>query len=214
VLFEGPPGTGKTFLAEIMAAQSGATFYLVTISSLGGRLVGESEQRLQAIYDDAATQHLSIIFIDEIDTITGHRDGDASSGSRLVNVFLTNMDGVSKVKNVITIGTTNRAGTIDHALRRPGRFDRELTFTYPAEQDRLDILMSGRHVTSGILDFVTVAANTQGWTAAELGAIWQHAGELAVRAERTAIWNDHFMMGFERADSSRAKKLKEASSSA
>lgn len=209
ILFDGPPGTGKTFLAQIMASQSNATFYLVSTAALGGRLVSESEQRLQRIYTDAASEDLSIVFIDEIDTLTGHRGNDQGNGSRLVNVFLTNMDGVNPPDNVITIGTTNLLDSIDHALRRPGRFDRQLTFTYPNVEDRVAILRARRHTTSGNLDYPQVAARTENWTAADLGAIWQHAGELTVISGRSAIRNDHFMMGFERAAAARTKRLKE-----
>lgn len=209
ILFDGPPGTGKTFLAQIMASQSNATFYLVSTAALGGRLVSESEQRLQRIYTDAASEELAIVFIDEIDTLTGHRGKDQGSGSRLVNVFLTNMDGVNAPDNVITIGTTNLLQSIDHALRRPGRFDRQLTFTYPDVEDRVAILHARPRTTSGDLDYARVAAETENWTAADLGAIWQHAGELTVISKRSAIRNDHFMMGFERAAAARTKRLKE-----
>ena len=199
VLFEGPPGTGKTFLAQIMAAQSGASFYLVTTASLGGRLVGESEERLEAIYEDAAKQTLSFIFIDEIEVLTKDRSGDQEHGSRLVNVFLTNMDGVKAPDNVITIGTTNRISDIDKALRRPGRFDREVAFRTPNHNDRIEILRSGSRKTIEPLDYKLVAEMTDGWTAADLEAIWQFAGELTVKSGRKAIFNDHFLMGYERA---------------
>ena len=100
ILFAGPPGTGKTFLAQIMAAQSKSAFYLVTTASLGGQLVGQSEERLEAIYEDAAKQEMSIIFVDEIDVLTKDRSNAYEHGSRLVNVFLTNMDGVGAPENV------------------------------------------------------------------------------------------------------------------
>lgn len=199
IIFEGPPGTGKTFLAEIMAAQCEATFYHVTTASLGGRLVSESEQRLEQIYADAADQEMSIIFVDEIDSLTKDRGGSQEHGSRLVNVFLTNMDGLSAATNVITIGTTNRVSDIDKALRRPGRFDRELTFRHPEFNDRLQILKSGDHRTSGNLDFVKIATNTDGWSAADLKSIWQYAGELTVECGRDFIYNDHFLRGFDHA---------------
>lgn len=207
ILFEGPPGTGKTYLAQIMAAQSGATFYLVTTASLGGRLVSESEQRLEAIYADAASKDMSIVFVDEIEVLTRERGSDQDHSSRLVNVFLTNMDGVNSADNVITIGTTNRVGDIDRALRRPGRFDREVTFRHPELSDRLAILSARHYSTTGDIDYQEVADKTAGWTAAELGAIWQHAGELTVIADRSSIHNDHFLMGFERARAARENRL-------
>ncbi|GAA4188532.1 AAA family ATPase [Gryllotalpicola kribbensis] len=207
ILFEGPPGTGKTFLAQIMAAKSGAMLYLVTTASLGGRLVSESEQRLESIYEDAARQDLSIIFIDEIEVLTRERGSEHDQGSRLVNVFLTNMDGMASHDNVITIGATNRVHDIDRALRRPGRFDREVSFRLPDSADRYSILTARRRVTTGGLDYAGVADATDGWTAADLEAIWKHAGELTVIAGRSAIRNDHFLMGFERARDARANRL-------
>lgn len=207
ILFEGPPGTGKTYLAQIMAAQSGATFYLVTTASLGGRLVSESEQRLEAIYADAASKEMSIVFVDEIEVLTRDRGSEQDHSSRLVNVFLTNMDGVNSADNVITIGTTNRVGDIDRALRRPGRFDREVTFRHPDLADRLAILSARPYSTAGDIDYQAVANETAGWTAAELGAIWQHAGELTVIADRNSIHNDHFLVGFERARTARDNRL-------
>lgn len=207
ILFEGPPGTGKTYLAQIMAAQSGATFYLVTTASLGGRLVSESEQRLEAIYADAASKEMSIVFVDEIEVLTRERGSEQDHSSRLVNVFLTNMDGVNSADNVITIGTTNRVGDIDRALRRPGRFDREVTFRHPDLADRLAILSARPYSTAGDIDYQAVADETAGWTAAELGAIWQHAGELTVIANRSSIHNDHFLVGFERARVARENRL-------
>ena len=207
ILFEGPPGTGKTHLAQIMAAKSKASFYLVTTASLGGRLVSESEQRLEAIYRDAASKVMSIVFIDEIDVLTQERGTDQGQNSRLVNVFLTNMDGVNSASNVITIGTTNRIADIDRALRRPGRFDREISFRHPNRLDRATILRGRAYRTSGDLDYEYVADATSGWTAAELGAIWQHAGDLTVISNRDSIYNDYFLMGFERAQSARQKRL-------
>lgn len=117
------------------------------------------------------------------------------------------MDGVSAPDNVITIGTTNRVDDIDKALRRPGRFDREVTFRNPNREDRLAILTSQSRKTADNLDYEAVADATEGWTAAELGAIWQHAGELTVIAERNNIYNDYFLMGFERAQTARTRRL-------
>lgn len=208
ILFEGPPGTGKTYLAQIIAARSDATFYLVTTAALGGRLVGESEQRLEAVYADAAKNDLSIVFIDEIEVLTRERGSEQDHSSRLVNVFLTNMDGANSAKNVITIGATNRVDDIDRALRRPGRFDREVSFRHPDLEDRRAILSSAVHKTAGQIDYETVAQETYGWTAAELGAIWQYAGEMAIIANRTAIFNDHFLLGFERAQNARENRMK------
>lgn len=203
ILFAGPPGTGKTFLAQIMAAQSGSAFYLVTTASLGGQLVGQSEERLEAIYEDAAKQEMSIIFVDEIDVLTKDRSNAYEHGSRLVNVFLTNMDGVGAPENVLTIGATNRISDIDRALRRPGRFDREVYFRLPNQMDRLEILKSRTPTLANDIDFDKISSQTEGWTAAELRSILQYSGELAVIEGRSRIYNDHFLLGFEKATAAR-----------
>ena len=203
ILFAGPPGTGKTFLAQIMAAQSGSAFYLVTTASLGGQLVGQSEERLEAIYEDAAKQEMSIIFVDEIDVLTKDRSNAYENGSRLVNVFLTNMDGVGAPENVLTIGATNRISDIDRALRRPGRFDREVYFRLPNQMDRLEILKSRTPTLANDIDFDKISSQTEGWTAAELRSILQYSGELAVIEGRSRIYNDHFLLGFEKATTAR-----------
>lgn len=117
------------------------------------------------------------------------------------------MDGVDSPTNVITVGTTNRVGDIDRALRRPGRFDRELTFRSPDLEDRKAILSSGNYVRSENFDYEKIADATDGWTAAEVGAIWQYAAEMTVLSERTRIAYDHFIMGFERAKCSRDRRL-------
>lgn len=206
ILFEGPPGTGKTMLAQIMAKEAGAVFYLVTAASLGGHLQGESEGRLEAIYTHAANHDVAIVFVDEIDTLMKDRGSEDNYGTRLVHVFLTNMDGPRKRPNVITIGTTNRAHDIDNALRRPGRFSRELHFERPNLGGRLAILTAPRHATSGVLDYGRAAAATEGWSAADLQSIWEHAGELTVQAGRTAIRNDHFLAGLDRARQRKAEQ--------
>lgn len=207
ILFAGPPGTGKTFLGKIIAAQAGAAFYSVSTASLGGQLVGESESRLEAIYRDAASQPLSIVFVDEIDAITKARaESSQASDSRLVNVFLTNMDGIDAPMNVITIGTTNQVNDIDHALRRPGRFDREVFFHFPDAADRLAILAAGQFVTEGGIPREEIAEATSGWSPAELDAIWQRAAELTARDSRDAIFADYFRIGFEQVRAERTAR--------
>lgn len=211
ILFEGPPGTGKTMLAQIMAKEAGAAFYLVTAASLGGHLQGESEGRLEAVYNHAAGHDVAIVFVDEIDTLMKDRGSEDNYGTRLVHVFLTNMDGARKRPNVITIGTTNRAQDIDNALRRPGRFSRELHFERPDFDGRLAILTAPGHVTSDDLDYGRAAKATEGWSAADLQSVWEHAGELAVQAGRTAIRNDHFLAGLDRARQRKAEQETEPS---
>lgn len=201
-VFEGPPGTGKTLLARIMAHKAAATLYIVGAAELGGRLVGESEGRLQAVYDHAAENTLSIIFIDELDSITHQRgESQTSHADRLVSTFLVNMDGFKAKNNVITIGTTNRIEDIDKALRRPGRFGTELTFRSPTLPDRVSILAARARTmrTVGDLPHGLVASETEGWSPAELDEIWTKAATEAIRAGSQAITEVHYVVGFEQA---------------
>ncbi|WP_322920377.1 ATP-binding protein [Nocardioides renjunii] len=209
VIFEGPPGTGKTYLARIMAAKADAALFVVSASELGGRLVGESEGRLQALYDRAASHPIAIVFIDELDGITHHRGAEnAGHADRLVSTFLVNMDGFRAKNNILTIGTTNRIGDIDHALRRPGRFGSEVTFRRPDRSDRLAVLQasSRSRKTTGPLSHELLADVTDGWSAAELEDIWTAAATLTVKARRTRIGDDFYVMGYERVKQRRSEK--------
>ena len=209
VIFEGLPGTGKTYLARIMAAKADAVLFVVSASELGGRLVGESEGRLQALYDRAASHPLSIIFIDELDSITHHRGAEtAGHADRLVSTFLVNMDGFRAKNNILTIGTTNRLGDIDHALRRPGRFGSEVTFRRPEHSDRLAVLQASAKArkTTGDLSHDLIAVATDGWSAAELDDIWNAAATLTIQANRSSIADDFYVMGYERVSHRRSEK--------
>ena len=201
VIFEGPPGTGKTFLAKIMASKAGAALYVVGAAELGGRLVGESEGRLQQVYDHAAEQPLSIVFVDELDSISHHRGGEsANHADRLVSTFLVNMDGFHAKDNILTIGTTNRIEAVDAALRRSGRFSSEITFRRPDASDRYAILRAGakRRGVEGVLSHDVVADITDGWSAADIDEVWTAAATLTILAGRSRIEDDHYVMGAER----------------
>ena len=127
VLLHGPPGTGKTLLARVVASEAEATFFLINGPEVLGKMQGESEERLRQIFNQAREQAPAIIFIDEIDSIAPKREqvgGEAER--RLVAQLLTMMDGLEPRQNVMVIGATNRVDAIDEALRRPGRFDREI----------------------------------------------------------------------------------------
>lgn len=201
VIFAGPPGTGKTFLGRIIAARSKATLYVVSAAELGGRLVGESEGRLQRLYDRAARDKLAIIFFDEIDSVTMQRGSDANAHSdRLVSTFLQNMDGFKSKDNILTIGTTNRTEVIDKALLREGRFGQVIHFEHPNAADRTQILKVGasRPSVKKGLDHAAVAAMTEGWSGADLEAIWTAAATFAISARRSQIAADHYFMGLEK----------------
>ncbi|WP_404335990.1 CDC48 family AAA ATPase [Sphingomonas sp. MMS12-HWE2-04] len=184
VLLHGPPGTGKTRLARAVANESDATFHLINGPEIMGSAYGESESRLRQVFEEAAKSAPSIVFIDEIDSIApkrGQVSGEAEK--RLVAQLLTLMDGLEARANVVVIAATNRPDAIDEALRRPGRFDREIVVGVPDERGRREIL--GIH-TRGMplgdrVDLAELARTTYGFVGADLAALAREAAIEAVR---------------------------------
>jgi len=141
VLLYGPPGTGKTMIAKAVAYESNAHFVSIQGPEIMSQYYGQSEAKIREIFDEAEKNVPSIIFIDEIDSIAPKRDETHGEVERrVVAQLLTLMDGLKSRGNVIVIGATNREDSIDPALRRPGRFDREIEIGVPSKADRLDIL--------------------------------------------------------------------------
>ncbi len=200
VIFTGPPGAGKTMLARIIANRSGAEFLEVSGPQFISKWVGQSEEILRLIFDYARKQKRCIVFFDEIDSVASQRTDDSHESSRrVVAQLLTLMDGFTPADNVVVIAATNRPQDIDLALLRPGRFDWEIKFPYPSREDREAILATSqrRHRVRGQLPHAHVASKTEGWTGAELAAIWTEAALLAVTDERDAICAEDYLGGYE-----------------
>lgn len=202
ILFTGPPGTGKTHLARIIATESRASFFLVSGPSIVSKWVGDTEDTLRKIFEAAASSERAIIFFDEIDSIAERRTGDSHEASkRLVAQLLTLLDGFDgRGRNVVVIAATNRIESLDPALTRPGRFDWEIEFGMPNLADRAEILEVGARQlkTVGQLPIREIAALTEGWAAAELSAIWAEAALLAAADQRRRIAAEDVAQAYER----------------
>src|ERR671910_991473 len=187
VLLHGPPGTGKTLLAKAVANETNANFYSIGGPEIMSKFYGESEEKLRDIFLQAQEKAPSIIFIDEIDSIAPKRDevsGDVEK--RIVSQLLTLMDGLKARGKVVVIAATNRPNAIDPALRRPGRFDREIEIGIPNEDGRYDILQihtRGMPLEQDI-DLKSYAKVTHGFVGADLEMV---AKESAMRSLRRII---------------------------
>jgi transitional endoplasmic reticulum ATPase len=182
VLLHGPPGTGKTLLAKAVANETNANFYSIGGPEIMSKFYGESEGKLREIFLEAQEKAPSIIFIDEIDSIAPKRDevsGDVEK--RIVSQLLTLMDGLKTREKVVVIAATNRPNAIDPALRRPGRFDREIEIGIPDEEGRYDIIQihtRGMPLEQDI-DLKSYAKVTHGFVGADLEMV---AKEAAMRS--------------------------------
>ncbi len=184
VLLYGPPGVGKTLLAKALANEVGAYFIAINGPEIMSKFYGESEQRLREIFEEARKNAPAIIFIDEIDAIAPKREevvGEVEK--RVVAQLLTLMDGLAERGRVIVIGATNRPDALDPALRRPGRFDREIEIPPPDKKARREILAV--HTRSVPLDddvnLDKIAEMTHGYTGADLAALVKEAAMNALR---------------------------------
>ncbi len=184
VLLHGPPGTGKTLLAKAVANETNANFYSISGPEIMSKFYGESEERLREVFKEAEENASSIVFIDEIDSIAPKREevsGDVEK--RVVSQLLTLMDGIQSRGKLVVIGATNRPNAIDPALRRPGRFDREIDIGIPDEQGRLDILLihsRGMPLTEDV-NLESIAKVTHGFVGADLEALSKEAAMRSLR---------------------------------
>jgi transitional endoplasmic reticulum ATPase len=184
VLLFGPPGTGKTLLAKAVANETNANFYSIGGPEIMSKFYGESEERLRETFKQAQENAPSIIFIDEIDSIAPKREevsGDVEK--RVVSQLLTIMDGLESRGKVVVIGATNRPDALDPALRRPGRFDREIEIGIPDQKGRQEILeihTRGMPLTEEV-KLSSIAKVTHGFVGADLEAVCREAAMKSLR---------------------------------
>jgi len=186
VLLYGPPGTGKTLIAKALANSMMSSFFYISGPEIASKYYGESEKRLREIFDQALHDAPSIVFIDEVDAMAPSRDVTASEADRrIVAQLLTLMDGVNSRSGVLVIGATNRPNAIDPALRRPGRFDREIEIPVPGNKERLEILKihTKRLRLAEDVDLEKIAGITHGYVGADLEAVVREAALNALKRE-------------------------------
>ncbi len=184
VLLHGPPGTGKTLIAKAVASETNAHFTSINGPEIISKYYGESEKQLREIFDEAAANAPAIIFIDELDSIAPKReDVSGEVERRVVAQLLTLLDGMQGRDNVVVIGATNRQDAIDPALRRPGRFDREIEIGVPDKNGRAEII--GIHTRgmpiSDDFDLEWLLDNTHGFVGADISALVRESAMKALR---------------------------------
>lgn len=184
IILYGPPGTGKTLIAKALSNEVGAKFYSVQGPEIVSALYGESERQLRDIFNDARSNAPAIILMDELDALAPKREETKGElERRLVATLLTLMDGLTELKGVVVIGTTNRVNSIDPALRRPGRFEHEIHIGVPDLGGRKQILKihSQRMPLSTDVDLQYLAGKTAGFVGADIASLCREAGYTALR---------------------------------
>ncbi len=205
VLLQGAPGTGKTLLARAIAGEAQVPFFSISGSDFVEMFVGVGASRVRDLFREAKKSSPCIIFIDEIDAVGAHRGGSGGVGGQdergqTLNALLVEMDGFSRDDTIIVLAATNRPDILDPALRRPGRFDRQITILPPDVKGRVKILeVHGALVTlADEVDLTEVARNTSGFTGAELANLVNEAALIAARKNKDAIYASDFHAAIER----------------
>ncbi len=183
VLLYGPPGTGKTLIARVVAAETNAFFSIINGPEIVNSVYGKSEALLRDVFQEAQRRAPSIIFIDELDALAAKRETSGELERRIVGQLLTLMDGMAPRGQVVVIGATNQPNTLDPALRRPGRFDREIGLRVPDVRSRTEILRihSKDAALANDIDFARLAQLTPGFVGADLEALCREAAMIALR---------------------------------
>ncbi|KAL9439149.1 hypothetical protein AB3S75_024751 [Citrus x aurantiifolia] len=190
ILLYGPPGSGKTLIARAVANETGAFFFLINGPEIMSKLAGESESNLRKAFEEAEKNAPSIIFIDELDSIAPKREKTHGEVERrIVSQLLTLMDGLKSRAHVIVMGATNRPNSIDPALRRFGRFDREIDIGVPDEVGRLEILRihTKNMKLAEDVDLERVAKDTHGYVGSDLAALCTEAALQCIREKMDVI---------------------------
>ncbi len=191
VLLYGPPGTGKTLAAKLLASQADSAFFAITPTDVSSMWYGDSERKMQNIFDAAAKEPRSIIYFDEIDAITPDRNNAHEASQRVISVVLQNLDGMKANDNIMVVASTNRLEAIDKALLRPGRFDRTVKMQLPEKQDRIDICkihankaekVADRKLFADDIDWDALADKSEQFSGAELSEVIRRSLEKKARA--------------------------------